>query len=128
MGLWTQSSQAWLRLNSGDSVLVDAGSLNYTGLATSTGNKVKFDGGGSDYYTTFTSQTSGTVYSSFLLNVSALGGLTTTGGYFTGFIDAGTTTTFGATVWLRLSATAGKFNIGIATRTTAASISWLPGN
>ncbi len=128
LGLWTQSSQAWLRLNTGDSVLVDAGNLTYSGLATSTGNKVKFDGGGADYYTTFTSQTSGTVYSSFILNVSALGGLTTTGGYFTGFIDAGTTTTFGATVWLRLSATAGKYNIGIATRTTAAAVSWLPGD
>ncbi|HRI42207.1 MAG TPA: hypothetical protein PLW54_11060, partial [Bacteroidia bacterium] len=46
LGLWTQSSQAWLRLNTGDSVLVDAGSLSYTGLAASAGNKVKFDGGG----------------------------------------------------------------------------------
>lgn len=128
LGLWTQSSQAWLRLNSGDSVLVDAGSLTYSGLAASAGNKVKFDGGGSDYYTTFASQTAGTIYSSFILNVSSLGGLTTTGGYFTGFIDAGTTTTFGATVWLRLSTTAGKFNIGIATRTTAAAINWLPGD
>ena len=128
LGLWTQSTQAWLRLNTGDSVLVDAGNLSFTGLASSTGNKVKFDGSGADYYTTFVSQTSGTVYSSFILNVSALGGLTTTGGYCTGFIDAGTTTTFGATVWLRLSATAGKYNIGIATRTTAAAVSWLPGD
>lgn len=127
-GIYTQSAGQWVRINTGDSILVEAGSLSYTGLAASTGNRIKFDGSGSDNYTTFTSQTSGTVYSSFILNVSALGGLSTTGGYFTGFSDAATSTTFGATVWLKLSATAGKYKIGIATRTTAAAVSWLPGD
>ena len=58
LGLNTQSSGAWLLLNSGDSILVDAGSLSYTGLAPSAGNKVKFDGTGSDAARTITSQSS----------------------------------------------------------------------
>ena len=125
-GLHLQSNGLWFRLNTGDSILVDANSLTYPGLPASTGNKVKFDGAGSDNYRTFTTQTSGSVYASFILNVSALGGLTTTGGYFFGFIEANSTSVFGATVWTRLSATAGKYNIGIASRTTAANVSWLP--
>jgi hypothetical protein len=125
-GLHVQSNGLWFRINSGDSILVEANSLTYPGLASSTGNKVKFDGSGSDNYRTFTTQTSGSVYASFILNVSALGGLTTTGGYFFGFIEGGSTNVFCATVWTRLSATAGKYNIGIATRTTASNINWLP--
>ena len=127
-GIGQQSGSIWVRINTGDSMLVTNGNLTYAGLPASTGNKVSFDGAGSDNYTTFTSQTSGTVYSSFILNVTALGSLNTTGTYFTGFSDAATSTTFGATVWSRLSSTAGKYNIGIATRTTAAAVNWLPGD
>ncbi len=129
-GLSAQSqagSNPWAIINTGDSILVDATSLTYPGLAASTGNKVKYDGSGTDYYTNFTSQTSGSVYYSFILNVSSLGTLNTTGGYFTGLIQSGSTTLFGAAVWTRLSTTAGKYNVGVSTRSAAAStISWLP--
>ena len=124
-GLSAQSGAAWLTVNTGDSILVDAGSLTYAGLPASTGNKVKYDSSGTDYYRVFSSQTTGTVYSSFILNVSSLGSLSTTGGYFTGFIQDASTTAFGATVWTRRSTTAGKYNIGIATRTTGTAVSWL---
>jgi len=128
-GLSAQSqagSNPWSIINTGDSILVDATSLTYPGLAASTGNKVKYDGSGTDYYTNFTSQTSGSVYYSFILNVSSLGTLNTTGGYFTGVIQSGSTTLFGAAVWTRLSTTAGRYNVGISTRSAAAStISWL---
>ena len=90
-GLGAQSAAGanpWLIINTGDSILVDATSLTYPGLASSTGNKVKFDGSGTDYYTNFTSQTSGSVFRSFILNVSSLGAHTTTGGYFNGFIQS----------------------------------------
>jgi hypothetical protein len=123
-GLAAQSNSVWKIVNTGDSILVDNGSLSYTGLPTSTGNKAKFDGGGTDYYTDFTSQTTGSVYSSFVLNVSSLGSLGTTGGYFTGFIQSGSTSLFGATVWTRLSTTAGRYNVGISTRSNSAVI-WL---
>jgi hypothetical protein len=56
-GLHTQSSGVWIRLNTGDSILVTAGSLAYSGLQTSVGNKVNLEGTGSDNYTSFASQT-----------------------------------------------------------------------
>lgn len=126
LGLWTQSSATWLRINSGDSVLVTSGSLSYPGLPASTGNKIAFDGGGSDYYRVAATSpvTTGSVYYSFILNVSALGSLGTTGGYFTGLLQTASTSAFGATVWTRLSTTAGKFNVGISTRSNSA-VSWL---
>jgi hypothetical protein len=124
LGLSAQSNSAWLIINTGDSILVDAGSLSYTGLAASTGNKVKFDGSGTDYYTNFTSQTTGSIYRSFILNVSSLGTLSTTGGYFNGLIQSGSTSLFGATVWTRLSTTAGRYNVGVSTRSNSAA-TWL---
>ncbi|MBK8521668.1 MAG: hypothetical protein IPL54_12675 [Chitinophagaceae bacterium] len=123
-GLAAQSNNTWLPMNTGDSILVDAGSLTYPGLAPSTGNKVIFEGTGTDYYTNFTSQTSGSIYSSFILNVSALGSLNTTGGYFAGYIQSGSTTTFGDAIWTRLSTTAGRYNVGVSTRSNSA-VTWL---
>lgn len=124
LGLSAQSSSAWLIINTGDSILLDAGSLTYPGLAPSAGNKVKFDGSGTDYYTNFASQTTGSIYRSFVLNVSSLGTLATTGGYFNGFIQAASTTSFGGAVWARLSTTAGKYNVGVSTRSNSA-VTWL---
>jgi phosphodiesterase/alkaline phosphatase D-like protein len=127
LGLSAQSqsgSSPWSIINTGDSILVDATSLTYSGLAASAGNKVKFDGAGTDYYTNFASQTTGSVYRSFILNVSNLGTLGTTGGYFTGLIQSGSTSLFGSAVWTRLSTTAGKYNVGISTRSNTA-VTWL---
>ena len=60
LGLSAQSGGGtWLIVNTGDSILVDATSLTYAGLASSAGNKVKFDGSGTDYYRDFTAQTTG---------------------------------------------------------------------
>ncbi|MEJ7610259.1 MAG: hypothetical protein WKF88_03665 [Ferruginibacter sp.] len=124
LGLAAQSTSAWGIINTGDSILLDAGSLSYPGLAASTGNKVKFDGSGTDYFTNYASQTTGTVYASFILNVSSLGTLATTGGYFTGVLQGASTSSFGSAVWTRLSTTAGKYNIAISTRSNSAP-TWL---
>jgi hypothetical protein len=122
-GLPTQSGSVWTNNNSGDEVLVTSGSLTYVGLPSSTGNKIAFDGAGSDPSRLFTSQTSGTVYMSFILNVSALGSLNNTGTYFAGLGSNGTT--LGACVWTRKSTTdVTKYNIGISTRTNS-TVSWL---
>ncbi|MBK9939706.1 MAG: hypothetical protein IPP02_15240 [Chitinophagaceae bacterium] len=125
-GIALQSGGLWVRINSGDSMLVTAGNLSYSGLPASTGNKISFDGTGSDNYSPFTSTavTSGTAYYSFIVNVSSLGGLTTTGGYFMGLLQAASTSAFGGTVWTRLSTTTGKYNIGVSTRSNSA-VSWL---
>ncbi len=125
-GIYTQSAAAWVRINTGDSILVTSGSLSYPGLPASVGNKVAYDGTGSDNYRVFGSAvTTGSTYYSFILNVSALGGLTTTGGYFTSLVQAASTSAFGGAVWTRLSTTAGKFNVGVSTRSNSV-VSWLP--
>ncbi len=125
LGLSAQSNGEWQIAATGDSILVVAGSLNYSGLEASGGNKVAFDGGGTDYYRAFNTQTAGTVYASFLLNVSSLGGLSTTGGYFFNFIQENSTSAFGGAVWTRLGTDPAKYNIGISTRSNSA-VTWLP--
>jgi hypothetical protein len=124
-GLAKQSANVWNALNTGDSILIASGNLSYSGLSTSTGNKVTYGGAGTDYWRSFTNQTTGTVYCSFLLNITSLGSINTTGGYTVGFFDGTTTTTIGSTVWIRLSGTS-NFNIGLNARTSAANTVWLP--
>jgi hypothetical protein len=120
-----QTQTGWTVLNSGDNLAITSGNLNYTGLSTSIGNKVTFDGAGIDTAKLFTQQTSGTVYYSFLMNVTSLGSLnTTTGGYFTS-LNEGTGTNFGATVWTRSDGSG--YNIGINPRTTAGNTVWSSG-
>ena len=62
---------AWTNYFSGDEILIEAGNLSYSGLA-GTGNSISFDGGGKDPVLNFTPTTSGSVYASFMLKVSAL--------------------------------------------------------
>lgn len=123
-GLSAQSGVNWRVVNTGDSIIVTAGNLTYPGLPASIGNKVSFAGAGADYYRSYAIQTSGTVYYSFILTTTSLGSLDATGGYFTGLMQTGSTTAFGATIWTRASTTAGKYNIGISTRSNSA-VTWL---
>ncbi|MDA9126354.1 T9SS type A sorting domain-containing protein [Flavobacteriaceae bacterium] len=62
---------AWTNYFSGDEILVESGNLSYSGLA-GTGNSISFDGGGKDPVLNFTPTSSGTLYASFMLKVSAL--------------------------------------------------------
>jgi hypothetical protein len=119
-----QTQTSWTALNSGDDIVVSSGSLSYSGLPASTGNKATFGGAGFDAAKLFTQQTSGTVYASYILNVASLGSLNTTGGYQFAF-NEGTGTTFGATVWLRADGTG--YDIGINPKTTAANTQWSTG-
>ena len=117
-----QTQSGWTTLNTGDDLLISSGSLSYSGLASSSANKITFDGSGIDAAKLFTQQSSGTVYYSFLLNISSLGTtFSTTGGYITGFSE-GTTTNFGATVWARKNGTG--YDLGISPRTAAANTIW----
>ena len=117
-GLAMQSSGSWTKINTGDSILVGSGSLSYPGVAASTGNKVTFDAGGSDYYRTFAPQTSGTIYASFILNVPALGMLDPMGSYGMNFIESNSTSVFAACVWFQTSMTPGKYVIGISNKSS----------
>ena len=92
---------AWVNNNSGDSIQVVSGNLSYPGFPASTGNHVSFDGAGVDPTVEFTLTSAGTVYYSYLLKVTALGGLAGDG-YCSGFYQSPTSTTSAALVWLRL--------------------------
>ena len=119
-----QTATGWTNVNTGDSINIASGNLSYSGLPSSTGNKIAFDGTGMDAAKVFTPQTSGSVYWSFLLNVTSLGSLNTTGGYFATFTE-GSTSTFGASIWTRADGTG--YDIGINPRTTAANTQWTTG-
>jgi hypothetical protein len=110
----------WTGINSGDQILVTAGNLSITGLFASSGNKISFDAGGRDFQRTITPQTTGTVYISFIMQVSSVGGMNATGGYFTGF--ASNTTTFGAKTWIRLSGAG--YNLGIYPGPSGGTTTW----
>jgi hypothetical protein len=80
--------QKWTNVNTGDDIVSVANSLTYTGVTTA-GNSVMFSGAGIECFTPFTTTTTGTVYASFLLNVSDLSNVTTdlTATYFAGITD-----------------------------------------
>lgn len=118
----TLPSPAWTGVNTGDQIFITSGSLNYTGLAPSIGNKISFDGGGRDYQRTVTAQTSGTVYMSFILQVTDITTLDTNGSYFSGFASG--TATFGATVWSKKNSAGTAYRLGFNPRSTAANTSW----
>jgi hypothetical protein len=120
VGEGLQSQAGWISLNTGDDLTITEGSLTYSGIPGSSGNKIAFGGAGIDAAKEFAQQTGNTVYYSFLLNVTDLSAVTsTTGGYIAGFIQ-GTGTSYGATLWLK-KVDETTYSIGINTRTTAAN-------
>ena len=101
----TLASQAnWTNNFSGDDVLIESGSLSYTGLPSSVGNSISFDGSGADPSIDFASTSSGKIYASFILKVTDLSSMDSsdyfgilrddTGNYvsrlFIGYIDDAT--------------------------------------
>ena len=115
----------WVNNNSGDSVQVVAGSLSYPGFPPSTGNRITFDGAGMDPTKRFDSTAIGTIYYSYLLKVTSIGGMgSDTAGYCSGFYQSPTSTVSGGLVWHRRNGTG--FDIGISTRLTSDK-SWSSG-
>lgn len=108
----------WRNINSGDEVLIGGpGGLTYSGLASTsgTGNHVTFDGAGIDSVFEYTPVTSGTVYASFIFNVTNQSAVTdAAGGYFAGISSSNTA--YDARLWLKPNpdAASNTFNIGIA--------------
>jgi hypothetical protein len=82
------AEQMWTNVNTGDNVLAVAGNLAYTGI-TPSGNSVSFSGAGIETFSPFTTTTSGTVYYSFLMNITDMANVTTdlTETYFAGLTD-----------------------------------------
>lgn len=84
------SSQKWANQNSGDAIVVAAGNLAYPNFTNVSGNSITFSGAGIDCFTPFTATTSGTVYASFMLNITDMANVTVdlTETYFVGVTDA----------------------------------------
>ena len=84
------TSQKWANQNSGDAIVVASGNLNYPNFPNVSGNSITFTGAGIDCFTPFTSTTSGTVYASFMVNITDMANITVdlTETYFAGITDA----------------------------------------
>lgn len=83
------AQQKWTNVNSGDNIVSIASSLSYPNF-TSSANSVSFSGAGAESFTPFTTTTTGTVYSSFMINVTDMVNVTTdlTETYFAGLTNA----------------------------------------
>ncbi|WP_396198137.1 T9SS type A sorting domain-containing protein [Flavobacterium sp.] len=116
-------SQMWKNTSVGsDEILAVAGNLSYTGI-TATGNSVALAGTGSDTLLPFTDSTSGDIYASFLIKVTDLTGISTTGStYFATFSNA--TNVYSGKIWIKTNGT--QFQYGISTTTVTADIVWSP--
>jgi len=115
-GGWTDITPA------SDEIQVVAGSLTApAGLQASSGNKISFDGLGTDAYVGFESQTSGTIFYSFLLNVTANSAATAQ--YIGGFTTsaAPTSTATSGFAYRRDTVDTTKFNLGIVGKATNAT-------
>ncbi|MCA0349404.1 MAG: T9SS type A sorting domain-containing protein [Bacteroidetes bacterium] len=110
-------TQKWTSANSGDNVTIAAGNLNYAGF-TSTGNSITFSGAGAESFTPFTATTSGTIYASFIMNVTDMantGDPSVT--YFAGLSD-GTTGGYNARIFLNRVGTQYQLGFDTASSTT----------
>ncbi|QIP16184.1 T9SS type A sorting domain-containing protein [Spirosoma aureum] len=95
-------------------------SLTYTGLAT-TGGAATLTTSGEDINRTFTQQTTGSVYASFLVNVSSA---QSSGDYFLHFGATSIGSVFGGRVWVK--STTGGMQFGISKATDAAGPVYSP--
>lgn len=125
-GTALQTQTGWTSLNSGDDISIVSGNLSYTGLQASTGNKISFAGAGIDTALPITTQTTGTVYYSMLINPVSMTGVTdANGGYLAGFIQGATSSSvFGGTLWTK-RVTDNSLQFGIEVRSnTGTSTTW----
>ena len=117
------SANGWTAFSGGGSAAVDVGASNgltYAGYSGTTGftgtvvgNAARLDNTGEDVNKNFsTSVTSGSLYYTFLVNVTS-----GDSGYFAGLLSSGTT--FSNRVYVKPSATTGKINFGLSNTSTS---------
>ena len=89
-GIGLGTSQMWANQNSGDAIAVVTGNLNYPNFPNVSGNSISFTGAGIDCFTPFTTTSTGTVYASFMVNITDMANVTVdlTETYFAGLTDA----------------------------------------
>lgn len=122
------STQKWSPLASGDDIVVASGNLTYPGI-TSTGNSITFVGTGADARTPIVPVTSGTIYASFIVNVTDLSAVTddiantTTYTYFALF-DQNASSFTNARLWHRRNGAQSQF--GVSTAANPTTTVWSP--
>ena len=111
--------QKWAEVNSGDGVIIATGNLNYTGI-TPTGNSASFAGAGAEAYTPFAEITAGKVYTSFLMNVTDMSGITTdlAQSYFAGLMSGTSTSSYNARLWTQKNGAQYKIGLSYGNTTT----------
>lgn len=111
----------WLPLNTGTAPQVASGSLNVFGLQSSVGNSVSWGAGNIQeaYSTISPSVNTGFLYYSFAFQLTALPTSTT---YSFGLMQAGSTSNYGATIWLKANGSG--FNIGLDNRTSTTTANY----
>ncbi|WP_445717075.1 T9SS type A sorting domain-containing protein [Flavobacterium sp.] len=121
-GTTLNTSQMWTNTSTAaDEITAVSGNLSYTGI-TPTGNSVSFAGTGSDTRLPFTDTTSGELYASFLVSVTDLTGISTTGStYFAVLSNAANSFTV-ARIHIKTDGTLYQF--GISPTTSTADIVW----
>ncbi len=116
----------WFLTNSTTNpLMVTTGSLTYAGYPSSgVGNAVNMVNTGQDLNRPFTQQTSGTVYTGFLVSVSAA---QTAGDYFFHFLQGGSTTILKGRVFIKKDPNSSNFAFGISKQlNTALDIVYTP--
>ena len=125
----------WVNFSgTGNPLMVTTGTITYSGYASSgTGNQlstIATSTSAEDAYRQFATQTSGTVYASFLLNISdtlrMLDSSNAAGDYFILFLPSSSTTNFGARLCVRRG-TGNTYNLGIKTA-SAGTVAWASNN
>ena len=116
----------------GSNLTVGGTGLTYSGYASSNaGKKITLSavtGSAEDAYRQFTTQSTGTIYASFLINVANttnLGNNTSVGNYFAAFIPSTSTSSFFARVSIRAGSVASTVNFGIIAVTGQTPV-WIP--
>lgn len=112
------SQTAWTNYFSGDDVLIESGSLSFPPLA-GTANSISFDGSGTDPVVDFTPTTSGSVYASFMLNITALDAAATDGYFAVLRTDSGS---YESRLWISPTG-ASTYKIGISNGAALTQIS-----
>ena len=117
-GTTLNTSQMWTNTSVGsDEITTVSGNLSYSGI-TSTGNSISLAGTGSDTRLPFTDTTSGELYASFLVSITDVTGISTTGSTYFAVLSNAANTFTEARIHLKTNGTTYQFGISPTTATT----------
>ena len=107
----------WTNYFTGDDVLINAEDLSYSTLSGS-GNSISFDGGGADPIVDYTATSSGSIYASFMLKVTAFDASPVDGYFAVLRTDGGD---YASRLWISPTSTS-TYRIGVSNSSTLTQI------